>query len=129
MKFKIDTFKYVRQLVKEQEIELPDETKYFFETGIRRAVRIVPVMTEWLKKTTGEEERIYKYHVTCVYRSFQNKIESFDINAYPAELERLYNSERDNIVKCLVDGHFHIRTREEFENDYNAAIKKFNDVE
>jgi hypothetical protein len=129
MKVKINTYEIKRIEVEGKEYDLPDEPAYFFETGVRRSVRMIPIWTTW-RHEKGESEIIHQYHVTCVYLSFKNKIESFNISAIGG-LTDLYNdkdnSEKGSIIKSLFNGWFDVRTKEQFDNDLNTAIHNLNE--
>ena len=127
MKITIDTYRFIKQVVKSQEFELPDETSYYFQTGVRRSIRIVPVWSTW-KKERGEDEIIFQYHITCVYLSFKNKIESFTVSA-TSGITDLYNSKDENVIQALLLGHLDERNKEDFEQDLQTAIDNLNRFE
>jgi len=131
MKVKVPIYKFVKELVEDNEFELPDEESYYFETGIRRSIRIIPIWTTW-KHEKQEPEIIFQYHITMVYKSFENKIESFIISA-TSGLSDLYKednkSNKASIIQSLFKGWLDKRTKEQFEADLNSTIENFNKIE
>ena len=127
MKTKIEVYKIQKVLDKDFEVDLPDKPCYFFETGIRRAIRIIPIWSTW-KKQKGEEEIIWQYHITCVYRSFENKIESFTVSA-TSGLSDIYQSDKSHPLKSFMDGWLDNRTEQQFMTDLQSAINNLNDFE
>lgn len=127
MKKSIEIYKIQKVLDKNFEVDLPDETCYFFETGIRRSIRIVPIWTTW-KHEQGEDEIIYQYHITCVYRSFENKIESFKVSAISG-LSNIYKSDKKHPLQSLMLGWLDSRTEEQFMQDLQLAIEELNNFE
>jgi len=126
MKLTIKQYKVQRVEVGSKEIELPSETSYFFETGVRRSIRIVPSFTTWNQEKFNKQEEIYEFHITCVYLSFECRVEKFSLT--PEKIEEIYYSQKqkhEDFVTGLVDGWFDERTKEQFESDLNNAIKAF----
>jgi hypothetical protein len=105
----------------------PIEPCYFFETGIRRSIRIAPIFTTW-KKEEGKDEEIMRYEVTCVYSSFECKIEKFIIER--KDIEGLYYSNSNvtmsivNFVKSWINNEFLKRTKERFEEDLMKTFEQ-----
>lgn len=129
MKVKLETYELVRNKTGLVEAELPEITSYYFETGVRRSIRLVPKWTTWNKEQYGKDEELYGYYVTCVYLSFENKIESFSINISDFEnaLNKSKPSKEEDLIISLVKNWLNIRTKQQFEADFNTAIKKFDD--
>lgn len=128
MRIKLDTYEYVRQLKEGKEFELPDETTYWFETGIRRAIRIIPVWTTWNVKQYSKPEEIREYNITCVYGSWECKIETYNVSV--GRIAEIYNNEKsDHVIKSLLLKWLDSRTKEQFEADLNSALKKINNFE
>ena len=132
MKLKIQTYKYERVPVKDDEIFIPDEPFYCFQTGVRRSVKIVPVKVHWDvdPESTYQKGDIFQLNVTCVYLSFKCIVEKFTIDIY--RIEELVNARQDGLFgknKSIVDMLYHedyyTRTKEQFEEDLNAAINNF----
>ncbi len=137
---KITTYKYVKEAVSDTELELPQEPLYCFETGIRRAIRVVPCFIRLKHEFQGEdmdlkqipiEPYIYKLEITCVYQSFECKIEKFQIQI--SQIESIYGkkepSREKSIIELLLSKHYNERSKEDFENDLNNTIKKINETE
>ena len=113
---------YVRTERPDVPIEIPESPVFYFQTGIRRAVRIVPQYTTWNMEQHGKPEEIWSLKVTCVYRSFQNKVETFDVHL--AALPELIDSkDQYNVARLLLDADSaDVRTKERFEEDLDAVL-------
>lgn len=127
---KITTYKYEKVAVSDTEIVIPETPLYCFETGIRRAIRIIPLWTEWLVRQGKEKEEIYSLEVTCLYGSSECVIEKFSIPI--SQIETIFattdKSKKKSIVELLLNQDYNIRTKEQFEADLtsmlNGIIKK-----
>lgn len=135
MKLEITEYKYEKVKVKGVELNLPTEPLYLFETGIRRSIRIIPKFVTWepseyLKDKVGcRKGDVYEYIVTCVYNSWECKIEHFTIKV--SDIEQLYNNKEDRygpsgIVKTMTLKRAENRTKETFDNDLKTVIEKIN---
>ena len=125
MKKTIKTYKYEKIEVSNSEIEIPEEPMYVFQTGIRRAIRIVPKWTTWNKEHKGTEEEIYELECTCVYNSFDCKVEMFKISI--SGIEDMINAQKKDhysIPDMLKDKDYNIRTKERFEEDLKVVLNK-----
>ena len=121
-------YEYKEVEIESKEIELPTETQYFFETGIRRAIRIKPVWTTWNKKQYDKEEEIFQYLVTFVYGSFEAKIEKYTIQV--SRLQEYYFKRSGGLhdfVTTWLDGDLNKRTQEKFESDFAQVLKDINE--
>jgi len=128
MEIKIRQYEYKQIEVKSQLFMLPTETVYFFETGVRRSIRIKPIYTTWQKEQHNKDEEIWKVEITCVYLSFECKIEKFQIQV--SEIEKIYHSKGDkykDLIVSWVNDWFNSRTQEDFKNDLHGAITKINE--
>lgn len=124
MKIEIKTYEYEKIEKTNTEFQIPDNTSYYFETGIRRAIRVIPLWTTRNVERNKLPEKIWKVHFTCVYSSWENKIETFEISV--SEFENLYNSDKSSIVKSFLNNDFNNRTKEQFEEDLRFAIENIN---
>ena len=125
MKLKIKQYEYEKIEIDSKEIELPTETAYYFETGVRRSIRIVPIFTTWNRKRFDKEEELYELQITCVYLSSECIVEKFSL--YPKDIEKIFYTEKHKLlgfVRPLVEGWFDNRTKEHFETDLNEAIRQ-----
>jgi hypothetical protein len=125
MRLKIKQYEYEKKEVDSKEIELPTVDSYYFETGVRRSIRIVPRFTTWNKERFNKEEELYELQITCVYLSSECIIEKFSL--YPKDIEKIFYTEkhkRKDFVTALVNDWFDIRTKEKFESDLNESIKQ-----
>ena len=117
MKLKIKQYEYEKKEIASKEIKLPTETSYYFETGIRRSIKIIP--------RYNKEEELYELTVICLYQSFQCKAEKFTINI--SDIEKIYYSQNHThkeFVTGLVEGWFDKRTKEQFDIDfYNTFLE------
>jgi len=130
MKISLKQYEYEKVQIADKEIELPDTTVYYFQTGIRRAIRIVPLWTTWNKENYGKDEFIYEFEITCVYSSMECMIDKFKIpysnieGLYYSDNNNKYNNRRDlsHFVKSWINGDFNVRTKEDFEADLHFII-------
>lgn len=126
MELEIEQYKYEKVKVKEKiTFAIPETTSYYFETGIRRSIKIIPIWTNWNMEYNNKPEYIFQFKIVCVYRSFQSKIESFTIDL--KDLEELYNRDGATpislFVKSWIDGGFQSRTKEKFEQDFEQCLE------
>ena len=77
MKIQLKQYKLEKVETSSVDFELPEETVYFFETHVRRSIRIKPIFTTWQKENLNKEEELQYFEVTCVYLSSKCKIEKF----------------------------------------------------
>lgn len=122
---KVRQYRFEKIEVEAKEVELPKETTYYFETGVRRSIRIIPRFTTWNKTQFGKEEELYELEVVCVYNSFKCMVEQFNIQV--SQIEDIYNNGSSNhhdFVVGLINGWFHRRTEEQFKNDLKTVIDK-----
>ena len=126
MKVQIKQYKHVKVETSSFDFELPEETSYFFETGIRRSIRIVPVFTTWNKEQYNKEEELYMFDITCVYLSFECKIEKFSVSVSDFEKDKEI-IEKNSFLGSWINGWFNKRTQTDFENDLKQAIDKINE--
>ena len=125
MKLKIKQYKYGKIEVASKEIELPTETSYFFETGIRRSIKIIPQFTTWNKEQYNKEEELYELIVVCLYQSFECKAEKLTIRI--SEIEEIYYSQthaHKEFVTGLIEGWFNKRTKEQFDVDFDNTFSE-----
>lgn len=125
----IKTHKYIKVEDENFNIEIPENTIYLFETGIRRSIRIVPIYTTWNKENYNKDEEIHTLEVTCVYLSFELVIEKFKISI--SNIESIWNSKNSDkneksILEVLYYKSADNRSKEQFENDLNNAIRQLN---
>ena len=92
MKLHIKKYEYEKREVESKEIELPTETAHFFETGVRRSIRIAPKFTTWNQERYNKEEELYSLQITCVYLSSECIIEKFTL--YPKNIEEIYYADK-----------------------------------
>lgn len=128
MKVHLKTYEYKQIEVEGTEFELPEETTYWFETGIRRSIKLIPKYTTWNVERYNKPEELWRYEVVCVYLSWETKIETFIFGADEKSLERLYDtrdkSHEANFVRSFLSDYFDKRTKEQFEADLETAITK-----
>jgi hypothetical protein len=125
MKLAIKQYEYEKKEIESKEIELPTEITYYFETGVRRSIRIVPSFTTWNKERFDKEEEIYELQITCVYLSSKCIVEKFSI--YPKDIEKIFYADKHkhkDFVTSLVHDWFDKRTKQQFETDLDEAIKQ-----
>ena len=126
---KIKQYEYEKKEVAAKEIELPKETSYYFETGVRRSIKIIPKFTTWNKKQFNKEEELYELEVVCLYNSFECIAEKFTIRI--SEVENIFYSEKhkhNQFIVALVENWFYSRTKEQFEADFKCTFDKMQNV-
>jgi len=122
---KIKQYKYEKKEVSSKEIELPKKVSFYFETGIRRSIKIIPQYTTWNKEQYDKEEELYELQVICLYNSFECKAEKFTIRIN--EIEEIYYSENHKykeFITALIKGWFDKRTKEQFEADFKSIFSE-----
>lgn len=128
MQITLRQYEYKKIEATAKDFVLPTEPAYFFETGIRRSIRIIPVYTSWNMEQFNKEEELYRFDVTLVYLSFECKIEKFGIQV--SDLERAYHDPKHklhSIVYSWVEGYLNNRTQSQFETDLVNAINRINE--
>jgi len=126
MKISLKQYIYVQQEIDAKEVEIPTEPVYYFETGIRRSIRIIPIYTTHQKEYLGKDEELHSFEITCVYNDHYLKIEKFTI---PLKgLESFYYSKEPNdkitFVQSWLHKWFDTQTKERFDSDFEAALNK-----
>jgi hypothetical protein len=127
MELKIKKYVHQRVEVESMVFNFPTETQYFFETGIRRSIRIAPKFIKVWKDCNKDfvigKKILIRYDITCIYLMHECKIECFDIPV--GGIEDLYYGEYkyNEFVKTWVNGHFDERTKEQFDKNFNIAVK------
>lgn len=128
MKIELKQYRYEKIATESKDFELPEEPVYFFETGIRRAIRIIPEFTTWQVEMQNKPEELYSFKITCVHLSWECKIVHFGIAV--GELENnLRESSKGyyaEFVQNWTKGWFHKRTKEQFDADLASAFNKIN---
>lgn len=127
MKITLIETKWKKEEIGSHEYEISDEPAYFFETGIRRAIRIIPLFTNWNVEFKGEPEYIFEYHITMVYQSWESKIESFSLT--PEKITEAYYDNKNKhheFVRLWVTNQLDKRTKERFDQD---VLSCFNNIQ
>jgi hypothetical protein len=129
MKIKIKKYEYKRIEVESADFEIPTETSYFFETGIRRSIKIVPIYTTWQKKRDGKEEEVWKFDVTCIYLSSECKCEKFSVSVSDFHHPYLENEKSNKAVfiRSWLNDFFDERTKEQYDADFNNFLTQINE--
>ena len=129
MKIKLITYKYERVEDDSIDFEIPTETSYFFETGIRRSIKIVPIYTTWQKEKENKEEEVWKFEITCIYLSFECIAEKFSISVSDLEDTHLENKKgkKYEFIRNWINGFFDERTKEQYDADYNNFLAQINE--
>ena len=123
MKLEIKQYEYVEKEIEKKNIEIPEAISYYFETGIRRSIRITPKFTTWNKKNYDKDEELYELEFLCLYQSSEFKIEKFTINV--KDLEKIYYSEKHehkDIITSLINGWFDKRTKEKIRRRFECYV-------
>jgi len=117
-KMKIKQYEWIKKEIGVREFSLPTVPVYFFETGIRRAIRIIPV-------SLGEDKIINAIEITFVYNSSECKIEVFSVPV--TEIEDIYHLQGERLHRFFVnwiDGDLNTRTKEQFDGDLQLALNQ-----
>lgn len=125
MKLKIKKYQFVKEEIESKEIQLPTEVSYYFETGIRRSIKIIPNFTTWNKERHNKEEELYELIIICLYQSYECKVEKFTIRI--SDIEEIYyskNHQYKEFVTGLIDGWFDKRTKEQFDADFKNIFSQ-----
>ena len=129
MDIKISKYKYEPVEIESTNFVIPEKTVYFFETGIRRSIRIIPVFHERWKPKEGENKRSFDLKITCVYMSSECKIEKYHISEKEFEEAYYYDKhQHKEFVNAFVSGWFDKRTEERFNNDLDYAITEVKNI-
>lgn len=127
---KIEQYKLEKIVTESKEWEVPQEPQYYFETGIRRSVAIIPKWTSWNKEQYNKDEEVFALDIICVYQSFDAKIEKTSINI--SSINDAYNRSKESqssIIKFLIDyAHDCKRTKEQFMSDYTGCLESISKV-
>lgn len=115
----------------EMDFTVPTETLYFFRTGSRFALKLVPIWTRWQVERENKPEEVWKFHCVLVYMSFQNKIEAIEIQVsqIPGILEANERSSGPRstayeILDLLQDYPQGNRDAAQFKADYNGVMSR-----
>jgi hypothetical protein len=125
MKLEIKQYEYEKKEVAKKEIELPNVVSYYFETGVRRSIKIVPRFTTWNKKNHNKEEELYELGITCLYNSSECIAEKFTLRIN--QIEEIYYSEKhkhNSFVNGLVNDWFDKRQKEQFDADFKYTFSE-----
>ena len=120
MEINIDQYEYVKKKIKSRVFTLPETIQYLFETGIRRSIRIEPIFTTWNKENYDKDEELYEYKVTCVYGSFECKIEVFNIRV--SSIADPLTSQDKSFIEAWTKNHFNKREKAQFDADLAASL-------
>ena len=123
MKLNLKQYEYVKIEIAAKEIELPTTVSYYFETGVRRSIKIIPHFTTWNKERFNKDEELYELEVICLYNSSECIAEKFKIRA--KDIEDIYYSEKHKhkrFVDSLVNDWFDTRTKEQFDADFEYTF-------
>lgn len=126
MKVKITKYEIERVRKDNVEYTLPDEVTYWFQTGIRRSIKMIPIWTTWQKETKNIPEEIWKCIFILVYADFKCKIETVEV--FVSDIEFLMNqSEKHadlNPMVAYLNNRLEKRTKNQFDLDLEVAMDK-----
>jgi hypothetical protein len=124
MEIKITKYEYKKVELSSATFELPEETCYFFETGIRRSIRIEPIFTSWKKDQDGSDETLLSLKFTCVHLSFECEVNVYTVNV--DIMNSMYTESQTQkqygLIKSMINGYFDKRTKEKFNADLASAL-------
>ena len=124
---KITHYQYKQVAVEDVEIFIPQKPFYCFQTGVRRSIRIIPITITWDDPNRNKGDLI-SLEVTCVYQSFEIKVEKFNLNLNMME-HYLHTGEKGNhaeIAMMLLKDDYSKRTKKQFDTDLSSVITLIN---
>jgi hypothetical protein len=125
MKLQIKQYEYEKKEIASKEIQLPTEISHYFETGIRRSIKIIPRFITWNKEQYNKDEELYELIVVCLYQSSECRAEKFTLRI--SDIEGIYYSpkhEHKEFVTGLIEGWFNKRTKEQFDIDFDNIFSE-----
>ncbi len=128
---KVTTYKYEKIPVKDTEIFVPNKPFYCFQTGVRRSIKIIPKFIEFDPHPFSSMKKgdIYELEVTSVYNSFECKITKTKVQI--SSFEDILNTESKSsyleIPHMLMNEDYVIRSKEQFEKDFENALERIMD--
>lgn len=134
MKINIDKIEFKREVVGTREFELPEVPTYYFETHVRRSIRMIPEFISFMEARTDENgnnylfiddniQTLYGYRVTCVYDSWNTKIEIFNIKV--SDMKEI--QKENTFIHAFTNNYFDSRTKEQFDADLKVVLDKINE--
>jgi len=127
---KIQTYEYVKTAVSDTELFIPEKPFYCFQPYYRRTIRIIPRIWDKASVSSLVEGEVHQMDVTCVYLSGECRVEKFTISTHMIE-DYINNNETNiqaQICRMLLEEDYGLRTKDNFDNDFNTAIKEFNTI-
>ena len=131
---KITTYEYKKYPVKDTEVFIPEEPFYCFQTGVRRAIRMIPKFVTWDTDSIHapyQKGDIYELEITCVYQSFECTIDKFNLSISDIE-GKINGNEKGKyaeICRMLIQEDYHKRTKEQFDIDLKNTLHEINSVD
>ena len=119
MDIKIKQYEYKQTEVDSKNFTLPLKPQYYFQTGYRRSIRIVPIYIG----NHNEKKKLISFEITLLYQSFEFKIEKYKINVN--SIEEAYhdtNHKLHYVIIDWVDGDLLERTKDDFNNELDYMI-------
>lgn len=117
MIIQIKKYKYEKVEIESKDFELPTLPSYFFETGIRRSIKIVPIY--------NTKNEIYQFEIICIYLSFECIIEKFRIAVEALkDLNNISNKKHRDFVDAWLSDFFDKRTEQRFNEDLMNALQQ-----
>lgn len=129
MKINIKAYEYKKIEIESIEFELPVSTSYYFETGVRRSIKITPIFTTWNKKIHNKDEELHELEIVCLYNSSECIAEKFKLRI--KDIEKIYYSDKHkykSFVDALVNGWFDERTKEQFDTDLKYILSEIQGI-
>lgn len=125
MNLKIKQYKFEKVETDSKDFKCPKATQYFFQTHYRRAIKVRPIYSSWLKEE-GKEEKIVQYEITFIYQSFECRVEKHTLAI--DSIERIYNQSDEKLNSFVVDwidGDLLTRDKEQFDSELEHVINEF----
>lgn len=125
MKTTINKEEFKKILLENVEVDIPEETLYFWHNGERVAYSVKPEWTTWNKEQYQKDEVIWRLNVIKVDPSCK-RISVHDIQV--SELSGIINYSKHAFYRLVQNLLFHPdddrRTKEQFMVDYKKVLKE-----
>lgn len=127
--FPVKKYKFQKVIDSEFSLKVPTEIIYLFQFGKRIAIKVVPHFTTWQKEKFDKEEEIWKLSFVVVSSGFDYEIKKLEIQL--SQVEREFMIEKGEIYELLdfINDYDerNVRTKEQFEADFNKILNEFKD--
>lgn len=122
-------YKSEKTLSEEVIFKIPETDLYLFKFGSRKAMSIKPQWTSWQQESQDKPEEIWKLDIIVVGSNFDYTIKKFSIQI--SQLQRIFSYgkagyEDYDLLEFMQEyDEENVRTKEQFEADFNRVIDEF----